>query len=233
MPGVPCRRHVLHRPRGRDRDQHGTGYRPVQHERRYLGFRDRRHLRDLPQRWSGAGPHDGNGGSFGVVGRKDARRRRRPRSRAPSAMARTASRTRPRRTPSDAGPPGHCAPCARSAPDGRGGRRVAQPGAQHATPYVSTHRSIGDRVMTSLKAREVVRSARPWLLLTACVALGLAACTGDSGKIGHRKVLRDRQALRASRPTGRPTRSPRRRSSMRRSRTSRCRTTAGPSSKCA
>jgi len=39
--------------------------------------------------------------------------------------------------------------------------------------------------MTSLKAREVVRSARPWLLLTACVALGLAACTGDSGKSGN------------------------------------------------
>src|SRR5690606_22112785 len=49
----------------------------------------------------------------------------------------------------------------------------------------STHGSIGDRVMTSRKSLGQVHSTRPWLLLAACVALGLAACTGDSGKTGN------------------------------------------------
>lgn len=38
--------------------------------------------------------------------------------------------------------------------------------------------------MTSLKSLGQVRAPRPWLLLAACVALGLAACTGGSGKSG-------------------------------------------------
>jgi OmcA/MtrC family decaheme c-type cytochrome len=38
--------------------------------------------------------------------------------------------------------------------------------------------------MTSLNAREQVRAARPWLLLIACAALGLAACSGSNGKSG-------------------------------------------------
>jgi hypothetical protein len=37
--------------------------------------------------------------------------------------------------------------------------------------------------MTSLKAHESRRTARPWPLWIACVALGLAACT-DNGKSG-------------------------------------------------
>ena len=39
--------------------------------------------------------------------------------------------------------------------------------------------------MTSRKSLGQVHSTRPWLLLAACVALGLAACTGDSGKTGN------------------------------------------------
>jgi OmcA/MtrC family decaheme c-type cytochrome len=38
--------------------------------------------------------------------------------------------------------------------------------------------------MTSLNAGEQVRSTKPWLLLLAAAALGLAACSGDAGKSG-------------------------------------------------
>jgi len=39
--------------------------------------------------------------------------------------------------------------------------------------------------MTSRNTLGQVRTTRPWLLLAACVALGLAACSGDSGKSGN------------------------------------------------
>jgi len=38
--------------------------------------------------------------------------------------------------------------------------------------------------MTSLKPQEPVRDHRPWLLLLTCAALGLAACSGSTGKHG-------------------------------------------------
>ena len=38
--------------------------------------------------------------------------------------------------------------------------------------------------MTSLTVRQPGRSARPWLLLLACAAFGLAACSGNNGKSG-------------------------------------------------
>ena len=57
LPGVPHRRHVLHGAAGCGRDQHGIGCGPVQPDGRHLELGDRRHLRHLPQRRRGAGPH--------------------------------------------------------------------------------------------------------------------------------------------------------------------------------